>query len=133
MARHANYTHAVTAEILSEDGERVILTHEVRIDFVAVPYVPMRMPDLHQPGEPPEGGYCEFNGARVLGNQGGWIELRHGDPLYTWAYSYFHDNEHEFADAAAEKVRQQFWEEGDREYDRMRDDRMTEKNYDADF
>ena len=69
----------------------------------------------------------------VRGNQGRWIKLHGGDPLEIWAYEYFHANEGEFDIAAADAERAEYYERADREYDRMRDDRMMARIYGDEF
>lgn len=116
--RNRNLTHPVTAEILHEDGESVIREHEVRIHFVAHPRVRATFYD------PADGGGCEWYGADVEGNQGGWIKLRPADPLHVWACAYFYANHDEFNRAASNAAEDEYYDRADREYDRMRDDRM---------
>lgn len=113
-----SYTHIIDAEFLHENGESVIQTNEVRIEFGYDPFVPATYSD------PAEGGTAEFLGAKVLGNRGKWITLHPGDPLYAWAEAYFSANEDEFIEAGTREDAERYWDDADRRYEQRRDDLM---------
>jgi hypothetical protein len=119
MSKHS---HEVTWEtVAADDEERVIQTNEILINYVSHAYVPQRGPSYASGGEPAEPAFCEFDGAKVRGNRGKWITLRHTDPGYQWAEAYFDANSDEFNEAAADDA---MGDRADYEYDRRRDEAM---------